>query len=350
MTVPVPRVDGHVHILNLPLAPDEFLVGQRLGFSRAEMKLLLEVVQLVRRLNALPEPVDEMLRVVDQVLDAVPWTSQRWQGVKELLRLYVLPTRKAVQHLYRHLDAHHVRLACLLVPDSPGLTLSALSTLVRAVHDEAQMHFCSLHVFIPTRFWGSFKPGYVTGVKAYPSMECYFTTSGETPNIKGYPDLPPEVPIISHCSPGGIRVAKATESYARKMNEPGQWSDLLHDRKMRLCLAHAGGVDRMLRWLLEGQFEPGANWSLDNMLRDSCPGMSEVPGELWVDVAFHERMFEEDYAEAIGHASPWWKFIPATDYPLHLPYHSYERAMTRLTQLFPDGSEQLLHFLTGVRR
>ena len=339
------RVDAHVHILNIPLSPDEFSTGQRFGLSRSEMAVFSRVVKLAKRVD-LPEPAEEIVGIVDQVLEALPWTSQRWKGVKELLRLYVLPTRQAVQHLVRHLLLHGVHEACLLVPPAPGLKLKALRELADEVAiSNSKVWFFPYNprvsLFVPRWAHHMLPPGLVHGVKIYPSME----SAGTDP-------LHAEEPCecgITHCSPGGIRALGLSSQSAKRLNMAGRWALALQTTRMRLVLAHAGGVDKFMDWMLRGQYAPGELWVLDNLLRDACPGMSEVPGQLWVDLAFHERMFEPAYARAIAAAPPWWKILPGTDYPLHLPFYDYERAIRRLSELVPDGARELRRFLYGVK-
>lgn len=341
--VPVPaaplvRVDSHVHVLNLSLSPDEFATGSRIGLSRTEMALLGRIAKLARKVD-LPEPADEVVGIVDEVLEAVPWSSQRWKGLKELLRLYVLPTRQAVASLYETLYGNGVRLACLLVPDSPGLTYGEIDQLISEVDHMNAWSTPVVKVFVPWRFWHLVQGrACVGGVKSYPSMD----------RIPLYrEEIAPPQCVITHCSPGGVRRLGMPEALATVLNAPGRWHDALLSHRIRLCMAHAGGLRQFMRWFLRDYRTPGLNWSLDNLMRSTSPGLAEWPGRLWADLAFHERMFEADYAEAIAHLTPWWNLLPGTDFPLHLPFYPYSRAVARVNELIPDGADQLGRFLVG---
>ena len=330
------RVDGHVHIFNPELAPDEFSVGQRFGLSRTEFQIFQQVYRLARRID-LPDPADEIAGVVNQVLEAIPATSRRWKGVKELLRLYFLSTRKAVLELNDLLGRNNVSEACLLVVDGPHLPRRAVERLLSEIAGCSAAH-ARLRVFIPIRFW---RLGVrADGIKDYPAMtpEDCFGNHLDAP-------IDEHVPRIVHCSPAGIRRQGMTAAQARSWNAPWRWIDDLANRQTHICLAHGGGCGAFMNWHLNGQYKGGLNWSIDNMLRDTMPGMAELPGRLWVDCGFHEDMFQADYATAVARMQAWWNVLPGTDYPLHLPYYPYDRAVSRVNELFPDGAAQLNRFL-----
>lgn len=330
------KVDGHLHIFNPELAPDEFSVGQRFGLSRTEFEIFQHVARLARKID-LPDPADEIAGVVNQVLTAIPATSRRWKGVKELLRLYFLSTRKAVHELYALLERNDVSEACLLVVDGPHLKQRAVERLLSEVSLTAATRR-RIRVFIPVRFW---RLGLrADGIKDYPAMtpEEIFCQGLAKP-------ISENVPRITHCSPAGIRRWGMSAARAKSWNAPWHWIDELTTRKTHICLAHAGGCSAYMNWHLSGQHEGSKNWSIDNMLRDTMPGLAELPGRLWVDCAFHEDMFQADYARAVARMQAWWNVLPSTDYPLHLPYYPYDRAVQRVNELFPDGAAQLNRFL-----
>lgn len=331
------KIDGHVHIFNPELAPDEFSVGQRFGLSRTEFLIFQHVYRLARKID-LPDPADEIAGVVNQVLEAIPATSRRWKGVKELLRLYFLSTRKAVHELYTLLERNDVSEACLLVVDGPHLKQRAVERLLGEVAGRSG-HPRRLRVFIPVRFW---RVGLrADGIKDYPAMtpeDCFGLRNAKSP-------IDPHVPRIVHCSPAGIRRQGMTPAQAKSWNAPWRWFGELCNRQTHISLAHAGGCRAFMNWHLTGQYEGGRNWSIDNLLRDTMPGLAELPGRLWVDCAFHEDMFQADYARAVAKMQAWWNVLPATDYPLHLPYYPYDRAIKRVNDLFPDGAAQLNRFL-----
>lgn len=331
MTQSIPLIDCHMHVLNRDLAPEAFKAG-RFALSRAETRLVDIVIDAVDTIPVDAE-IEVIARVVDLVLDRIPAVSVRWKALKTLIKLYCMSTRDYLCHLDALCASEGVYEAAILVPAGPGVGPRAVMRLL-----DAARAYPRFKVFVPEEYAGF--PG-VSGIKYYPAMEGFRERVIDTA-------IRLNLPIISHCSPGGIR--NRSESAARAMNAPGRWHDYLKERPIRLLLAHGGGNAKWISWHLHGRDAAGLNWSLDNLLRDACPP-SEAPGRLWWDCAYHEGMIldRDRYGLACLRMMPWWALAAVTgsDYPLHLLDYSYSDWADAARVMYGDTGAAWREFLKG---
>ena len=327
--------DNHVHIFNYQTMPDAFAFGQRFEISRAEL-VLLEATYRAAKAVSRSEPVEAVLEAVDAVLDAVPATSTRWGGLKRLLRWYWSPVDKLVSDLERTLATNGVKGANILIPWSGSTTVTARSVDLLLEATEGRPH---LRVFGPWEY--AARP--IHGIKVYPAMEgrgCHLLAAEAAVKWGGKP-------IIAHCSPGGIRSGGMDERVAKVLNVPGHWHDLIRKFPVRVCLAHAGGTRRFADWHNRRQFEAGKNDALDNLLRDSMPGLSETPGRIFWDCAFHDDMGSVAYRRAVAAIAPWWTVsgLWGTDRPLQELGTAYSTLVDQGRALYPDSDRAQAEFL-----
>lgn len=323
-------IDNHLHLLNRYLAPDTFSVGQRLSLSRAEFRVLLACHEAVKAIH-LPEPVDDILDAVDRVLRLIPATSDRWAWLKRIVRLYFAPTLDYLREMDRMCEAANVQSANILVINGHGVTRKEVARLIEYCQD-----YRRFRVFVP--YTMADLPG-AAGIKFYPAL-------GESIRQAVYAAVDFDLPVVTHASPrGGIRKHGMDQRTAELLNGPGMWRGSINDCPIRLCFAHAGGCSAFTDWHLHDQHEPGKNWALDNLLRDACPGMSEVPAQLWVDTAFHESTGTERYARAAAAAQAWWRMLPGSDWPLNpMPYDEWA---DHARVLWPDAASEYERFMGG---
>lgn len=327
--------DNHVHIFNYQTMPDAFSFGQRFEISRAEL-VLLEATFRAAKAVARSEPIEAVLEAVDVVLDGVTHGSQRWTGLKRLIRWYWSPVSRLVADLERTLETNGVKGANILIPWSGSTTTTARSVDLLL---EATEHRPRLRVFGPWEY--ADRP--IHGIKVYPAMEgdgCHLLAAEASVRWCGKP-------IIAHCSPGGIRLGGMQERTAKILNVPGHWHDLIRQFPVRVCLAHAGGTRRFVDWHTRGQFEPGEIDTLDNLLRDSTPAFSETPGRIFWDCAFHDDMGSHAYRAAVSEMQGWWTAsgLWGTDRPLQELGTAYSTLVDQGRTLYPDSDRVQAEFL-----
>lgn len=326
-------IDNHLHILNRQLAPDTFSVGQRLNLSRYETHILEACADAARKIP-LPHPVDDILDAVDHVLRLIPATSDRWAWLKRIVRLYFAPTLDYLREMDRMCEAANVQAANILIINGHGVTRREVARLLEYCQD-----YRRFRVFVP--YTMADLPG-AAGIKFYPALEML-----DQLRPAALAALTHDLPIISHCSGGGIRMDGLDQRSGQLLNGPGMWRGAIQAFPVRLCFAHAGGNDAFVNWHLHGQHDGGKNWALDNLLLDACPGMSEVPARLWVDTAFHEDTGRPDYARAVGAAQAWWRMLPGSDWPLNpMPYDEWADAAR---VLWPDAQVEYERFIGGEK-
>lgn len=106
------------------------------------------------------------------------------------------------------------------------------------------------------------------------------------------------LPVMAHCSRGGIRAKGLLPSRAERYTEPAAWLPVLRAfPTLRVCLAHFGGQQDWADYADKG-IDPddpaarGRNWQV--AIRDMiCSG--DWPG-LWTDISYTLFRFEENIA------------------------------------------------------
>jgi predicted TIM-barrel fold metal-dependent hydrolase len=80
------------------------------------------------------------------------------------------------------------------------------------------------------------------GVKIYPNLGYY---PDNTKLIEMYHICEDKkIPIMAHCSPGGVSLHKASKDEVRKFGNPANYKEILKDfPKLNFCLGHFGGAE-----------------------------------------------------------------------------------------------------------
>lgn len=296
--------DNHIHIINEATTPPEIAAG-RWEISHEEMKAILTLAHLLRGIDW-PDEIDAAAGIADVILASAP----RYRRIKHLIALYFMSTSQQVRVIRRMLADHQVKGANVLV--IPGTPARGVREVLEAVNSPGKWGR-DLRVFVPYEYAND--EG-VTGIKHYPSL-----FSGPFFNRVSDAACALDLPIISHCSQGGVRHPDVTQAKAKSANLPGRWLDVLRDRPVRLCLAHGGG-SKWARWMSGTQTQA---WSLDYLMREAHPP-TEWAGRLWIDTAFHDDQDGDAYTNAVSRACAPWRVLWGSDWPLHLPQWSYGQA------------------------
>lgn len=123
----------------------------------------------------------------------------------------------------------------------------------------------------------------IRGVKLYPNLG-YFPDDPVLLEIYAYCEKK-KLPIIAHCSTGGIRMTGLNREEAQKFAHPANYEGVLKQfPKLNFCLAHFGGADEWERHVTgeTPRTGPDATWLtiLTDMLRSG-----EYPN-LYTDVSY----------------------------------------------------------------
>ena len=109
------------------------------------------------------------------------------------------------------------------------------------------------------------------GVKLYPSLG-YGVQSPEMDKVFAYCEAY-DIPVLMHCNNGGFRVDPA----AAKFCDPAQWIPVLKVHpKLRLCFAHFGGCENLVKPAI-----PPNSWTASILsLMENYPGV-------YADISYH---------------------------------------------------------------
>lgn len=135
----------------------------------------------------------------------------------------------------------------------------------------------------------------IKGVKIYPNMG-YFPDHPVLLDVYKYCEKN-KLPILAHCSPGGIQQFGSSKEEARKYGNPENYRKLLEDfPRLNFCLAHFGGAEEWEKHLTGETPREGmdATWLtlITNMLREKKENSSlkKYPN-LFTDVSY--TLFKE---------------------------------------------------------
>jgi len=274
------------------------------GLPKRAVMLAIRVGEYLRGADVVP---DELEDVVEFALKLFRLDDEA-EGLREMIRVFYSSPAAQLAKLQKEWKELGISGGCVLIPQV-GEYRKATEAITAAA-----AQYDNVRVFAP---WAcNHLPG-VSGTKFYPALEG-------RDNVRQM--LEDGLPMTVHCSPGGIRAAKYSESQAKALNRPGWVNDALElGIPFKVCLAHGGGRDGFVSFSMN-QDEPGRNYPIDNLLRDLCPGMSERPDcRLFVDTAFHEHQSRADYKTAVMRLPGWWRgsVLLGSDWPLHLAKYSY---------------------------
>ena len=295
-------IDSHIHVFS------HKHIAADLHFGRHHLPAVAWAA--LRALAPLVEEASETVvaRAVDAALDRVD-DAPDLSGIADLIRLFYTHPADQIDVLQDAWRRHGIAGGLVLIP--------AVGDYRRATRDivAAAKKHNNITVFAPfdcTDISG------VAGVKIYPALEGpeRVRRAVETACDRG-------LPIVAHCSSGGIRAAGVTQAQAGSRNAPWWVAEALHvGLRPRLVLAHAGGRDAWVRARITG-----AETAIDRILRDTMPGcLSEYPGAwVGVDTAYHEGMAASDYRTAQARMPAWYsgRVLVGSDWPLHLAEYSY---------------------------
>ena len=291
--------DNHIHIINEATTPPEVAAG-RFAISKAEMKVIMGAAKVLRAVDW-PDEIDAAASLVDTILGAIP----RYRRIRELIALYFMSSEKQVALIRKMLRQNGVAGANVLIV--PGASYWAITEILALCKDT------ELKVFVP---WQYADMCWVAGVKFYPSLQPdEHRKAASVACALG-------LPIIAHCSPGGVRLPRMSVRDAKYQNAPERWLEIVRDMPIDLCLAHGGGSSWASN-MISGKME--RTWPLAYMMREACPP-TDWAGRLWIDTAFHEDQDEPYYKRAVTLAGAPWRVLWGSDWPLHLPFWSYRKA------------------------
>jgi hypothetical protein len=298
-------MDSHIHIFSHEFMDGGIYFGER-GLPRSVVMLAIRVGEYLRTVDVVPDEIED---VVDFALKLFRLDDEA-EGIREMIRVFYSSPAAQLARLQKAWKELGISGGCILIPQV-GEYRKATEAITAAA---AGMD--NVKVFAP---WTcNYLPG-VSGTKLYPALQG-------RENIRQM--IEDGLPMAVHCSGGGIRAPKYSESEAVALNRPGWVNDALElGEPFRICLAHAGGRRAFVDWALN-QDRPGFNFPIDNLLRELCPGMSEYPEcRLFVDTAFHEHQSREDYRTAVMRLPGWWRgsVLLGSDWPLHLAEYSYSQ-------------------------
>ena len=294
--------DNHIHVINPATTPPALAAG-RFDLSRAEMSMVLFLSRFIDS-DLLPDTLEGALEVVDDVLKMY---SSKWRRLRTLLALWNMSIEKQVKLISRMLKMNGVAGGNILL--LPGTPAAAIYETIGACDGSL------LRVFVP---WIHANIPGVAGIKHYPSLQggqwlqCADTACAL------------DLPVISHCSPGGVRASGMGKREAVTLNQPGKWLEIVRDRPIRLCLAHGGG-GKWAKRLASNHYHAD---TLDYMTREAHPP-TEWGGRLWVDTAFHDGQGTDAYRRAVMAAGAPWRVLWGSDFPFHLSGWSYQQAAAR---------------------
>jgi len=254
------------------------------------------------------EKLNDALEAVDRIVDHLP-VGVDISGALDVVRLFYMDPYDQLSYITSEWRKLGILGGFVLIP-AIGDYRRATREITAAAHS-----FPEVRVFAP---WDcSDIPG-VSGIKLYPALEGY-----ERVQKACYTAESKKMPIVAHCSPGGIRASGCSLAAAKARNSPWWLSEALHaGLSLRVVLAHAGGRDAWVRARITG-----AETAIDRILRDTMPGLSEYPTSwVGVDTAYHEAQDADDYRLALSRLPGWYagRVLPGSDWPLHMPEYSYQ--------------------------
>lgn len=123
----------------------------------------------------------------------------------------------------------------------------------------------------------------IKGVKLYPSLG-YRPDDPILLGIYAYCEKK-KLPILAHCSPGGVHHSKMTREQAQEYAHPSNYKGVLRQfPKLHFCLAHFGGADEWERHLAGDTPREGPNASWLSVILDMLRS-GKYPN-LYTDVAY----------------------------------------------------------------
>jgi hypothetical protein len=224
--------------------------------------------------------------------------------IGQLIRLFYTPVDQQLAHLQAEWTRLGIAGGYVLIP--------AVGDYRRATRDicAAAVQYDNVKVFAP---WECAHLRGVFGIKYYPAL------SGR----QGIAEMGKmRLPIIAHCSGGGIRADGVTLAQARKYNRPGWVHDVVDVwPEARIVLAHGGGRAEFLKTLDTAKDTP-----IKNLLRNTSDFGPDWPGAfVAMDTAFHEHQTRSDYMNAIAQMDGLarGRVLLGSDHPLMLSGQSY---------------------------
>lgn len=254
------------------------------------------------------EKLNDALESVDRIVDHLP-VGVDISGALDVVRLFYMDPYDQLCYITDQWRRLGILGGCVLIP-AIGDYRRATREIAAAAHA-----FPEVRVFAP---WDCADIPGVSGIKLYPALEGYDRVQKAC-----YEAEARRLPIIAHCSPGGIRAADVSISAAEARNRPWWLSEALAaGMRQHVVLAHAGGRQSFVHNAIVGK-----ETTIDRILRDTMPGLSEYPTSwVGVDTAYHESQDADDYLLALSRLPGWYagRVLPGSDWPLHLAEYSYQ--------------------------
>lgn len=318
--------DNHLHIINHELLPVEVAFG-RWRLSPAAVRTIEAVGDALIR-GDLPGTWDDVVRAIVGLLAGCDIAPQRLHGFAQLVRLFYLSVDQYIAEMCAMLQKNGISGGSVLLVDAtPRQVMRISSELAKSALD--------LRLFVPPAV--AHVPG-IAGIKYYPGY--HKETHIEVASLAEKRNLP----IVAHCSPGGI--FRGGAAAARRAKLPGKWLEALRDRSIRLCLAHAGGDAWTANMLRSTEHQGAAHRTLEYMMTEAHPP-TDWRGRLWIDTAFHGNQDSPRYAAAAKKTTAPWRILWGSDWPLHLPAWSYSQAVEWGRTYWGDSEAEYRLFVEG---
>lgn len=135
--------------------------------------------------------------------------------------------------------------------------------------------------------------GRFKGLKLYPKLGFDPADQRLFPLYEGLERR--NLPVMTHCSRGGVRGRGLTQAKADRWTAPGAFDPVLEKYpRLRVCFAHFGGTQDWREYVEEGYIpsDPDArtrNWQM--ALRDRIGGTEK--GQIWTDISYTLFNFDD---------------------------------------------------------
>lgn len=338
-------IDCHAHLLSEYIYPSALFSGR---FEVPEW-LVMGLCEAIRTGQEIP------------LVQKLAWKvfPDKLKKITRFLRLYVRDIVTQAEDFKKIAKAAGIDEAWILGIDAPKIgeygPVATDGNLLRQLNELETVSllndgfFKLFYPFDPRRvgsvdFMKKKLEGVFTGVKMYSALG--FNVEGACQEQWAWHDAletgfsylqEKQIPIIVHCSGGGIKGPEVKPGDMKWLSSPERWSPVLRKYpNLKVCFAHATGQGGFLS-LAREERGPWAQ-TLERL-------MLTYPG-VYADISFHEGLVTDtkNYVKAFEQIlnGPLGKRILfGSDYPLQLTAYSYESLIQKARESLPGFETQL---------